>query len=1172
MTFADKGESTDPVTVTVSGAKTVNQLAFTADNRNVTLSGDAITAGTVLKGGDGIVTINSALSVSTALTVNGGVLVLNPTDEVVSDVWTASDEGTLVVYVGSGETTTMSATITAAKLVKRGGGVLMLSSANTIGATSIEGGTIKIGNGACIGSGDIRVSSGGALDVNATYLTNQNQIYIAGNGPDNGGALVNSGSNMGGGSKYWKVELTDDASWGGTGYIHFDSTSVITLNGHTFTKKGTNNFPMRNTTITGPGTIVVAAGTFTHNAGSNILDNVNLEISSTGVLDLKGEAATDVLSVEDFSFAGTINATGTNGKNAALKVNGMLNVNGSQSIPKLELASGSTVKFATAASALTASSAFTFGSGTVTVAFANGVTPTAGVLIDWSGASLQTPPPGNFILNGDFANTHVLTKSATGLSIAKGAASVTTTSGTTPYTTVVAAVQAAAQAGGALEYITILTDGEVSIPMYAYEMNIKNEGGATITISGVSEEYSVDSSTTSGITTYTISPAATEYTWTGTDSYETSQGDTRNWSTEGNWTYGSGKAASRAPTSGDSVVFNDGATVTLDAGVIVAGVEVNGAVSISGTAKELKTTGDITGTGTLTLSDICLSGDGAGITVAPNIHFTNDSEFAGDNTLTITGDVEISGYFKVWGVGANHIIAGTAQINAGANFSSGNTWLIMNGAATVKGAFTTGGTKLKFSKALTIEAGGVTVNGSNVNLDSDTATIVLAGAGATLTDSRGDPIANNKVSTTVADSYVKKTGSTFAVAAKTVVTVSVGSNVSLTINGSAVADGDTLKFAPGDTFTYVATPAANYTANVTVTGGTDNDGTVTVGETAITVAATATHDAVSVSNIAFEYLNDYATAIVTATVSDPTATYKMTVGVNEYTGVVSGTTVTFSNVVTGHSSAYDSVSYEITATDGTSSVVVSGGSGAAPVADVTADWINENATTHGQASAGGSWTNAAAVTYSEGKAAISDNRFVAAEASTASHVVLKFEVCFSSTSEEDVSGEAQAAIKLGEEDSVTTFKVLAPANTWTPVSCAGFTPDASATYKVVLAIDYGNNTYGVTVGNYVMTNSAGVASFPLAANRTSVQTIDFAGSGTLTSMKGDQVEGYMVVDKNGTRYASISAAITAYLEDPTIAPLKVLHNGTAPSGWKIVTEGGVDILKKVAKGLFFMAY
>jgi len=288
-------------------------------------------------------------------------------------------------------------------------------------------------------------------------------------------------------------------------------------------------------------------------------------------------------------------------------------------------------------------------------------------------------------------------------------------------------------------------------------------------------------------------------------------------------------------------------------------------------------------------------------------------------------------------------------------------------------------------------------------------------------------------------------------------------------------------------------------------------------------------------------------------------------------GTVSGSTVTFDVSGIAHTEPYQSSGYNISAKDGETTVTTTGGSGESVAADVAANWINENATTHGQASAGGSWTNA--VTYANGKAEISDNRFEAATPSTASRVVLEFNVCFSATNDADVDGTAQAAIKLGESGGATTFMVLATNAAWTPVSRGDFVPDASATYKVVMTIDYGNGSYGVTVGDNVLTNASGSASFPLAkSGATSVKNIDFAGSGTLTSMKGDQVEGYMVVDKNGTRYSTIDAAIAAYNANPTIGPLKVLHAGTAPSGWSIVNQGGIDILKKLAKGFFFMAY
>jgi len=390
--------------------------------------------------------------------------------------------------------------------------------------------------------------------------------------------------------------------------------------------------------------------------------------------------------------------------------------------------------------------------------------------------------------------------------------------------------------------------------------------------------------------------------------------------------------------------------------------------------------------------------------------------------------------------------------------------------------------------------------------------------------------------------------------------VTVGSGATWSADGVVLyATTATLTVPDGATVPSVVSGVAGYKV--------DADTTTTSGSTVYSLVAKGA----TVSGVTFDYGKDFATATVRATVSGDATTYTLTVGTTDYPGVVDGSTVTFSGVATGHAAAYDNVDYTIAATDGTSPVTVSGGSGAAPVADVTADWINERAasatgTSASAEGAGGMWTNA--VTYTDGKATISDNRFVATEASTASRVVLEFNVCFSSTSDEDVSGEAQAAIKLAEVNSVTTFMVLTNGNNWAAVSNAELTPDASATYKVVLTIDYGNNTYGVTVGNYVMTNSTGSASFSLATSKATVQNIDFVGSGTLTSMKGDQIEGYMVKDGQNHFYATIEAATQAY--NSANGPYTVLHDGTAPSGWKI--DNITKVLTKIAKGLFFMAY
>ena len=315
----------------------------------------------------------------------------------------------------------------------------------------------------------------------------------------------------------------------------------------------------------------------------------------------------------------------------------------------------------------------------------------------------------------------------------------------------------------------------------------------------------------------------------------------------------------------------------------------------------------------------------------------------------------------------------------------------------------------------------------------------------------------------------------------------------------------------------------------------------------------------TVSDVTFTYGADYTTAEVRATITGDATSATLTYGGNTYNAQVSNGTATFTDVAVSRdaNNIYTPVTYEIT----TDAHATTGGSGSAVAAETTS-WFSHNSS----GLSGGAWSNT--VDLTEGPATVEDNTFSATTESTSSRVVLEFNVCFSSASDADVEGEAQAAIKLGESGGATTFMVLASNAAWTPVSRGDFVPDASATYKVVMTIDYGNGSYGVTVGDNVLTNASGSASFQLAASKTSVQNIDFAGSGTLTSMKGDQVEGYMVKDNVGNRYATIQEATQAY--NSANGPYTVLHDGTAPSGWKI--DETTKALIKLAKGFFFMAY
>ena len=451
--------------------------------------------------------------------------------------------------------------------------------------------------------------------------------------------------------------------------------------------------------------------------------------------------------------------------------------------------------------------------------------------------------------------------------------------------------------------------------------------------------------------------------------------------------------------------------------------------------------------------------------------------------------------------------------------------------------------------------------------------VVLTDAAATLTVS-GGVILSPTPTTTVADSYVKQDGSTYLVDAYNTVSFTASN---ATVNrtdalGNAIKDGDTI------TFTIAPDPGYKVTS-VTAGGDTliaDNGVySYTVTADATITVATAQESSVEIGAATFAYGVDYTNATVTVAVTETNASgteYTLTVNGRNYTSTAttaqSGTTVTFTDVEVPRGAAYGTVNYTI---NSDADITTGGGARSAAVENVIADgWINERAasttgTSSSAAGAGGSWTNA--VTYTDGAATITDNRFEATQKSTTSRVVMEFNVCFTATSDGDVSGEAQGALKLGEVNDEATFMVLTNANQWAAVSNVGLTPDPTATNKVVMTFDYANNTYSVSVDDYVLTDGTGSSSFPLAKNNaTGVQDIDFAGTGTLVSMKGDQLEGYMVKDNAGGWYATIEAATQSY--DSANGPYTVLHDGTAPSGWKI--DGSTLI--KVATGLFFMAY
>ena len=1207
--------------------------------------------GAVVKGaGDGNGALNWNISGGGKLVVDGNAQMQASVKILAEQTWTVEvAEGKTLTMSSNGTTATSGATTKTGKGTLnntaeiRNSGLFTVSEGEIV-STKVPAGNVTVASGAKFTIVDTGTSSSPtALDKFTGTGTlelkcNSAHTYYGGESAFAGKVIVNNvGSN---GAHFHGASFSAQPQ--------FEVLGSVTLtdeynNGELYVKNLTGSGDIKtdygpvakvdDVAVDTPRTIKVLqtdettfSGKFTYSDNSykhrNACLNVIGENETTHTLTLSGASTTyGELTIGAYAkVAFTSTGSWINGS-VAVAENGVLESAKADAITKLTLADGATIVFPTSSSTITGITSLTFTSGKTYISFPNGAPDAETTIIDWT--SVGSAPAGEFELVGDVVDTHVLTKGDTGLTIKKGVASVRTTLGVTHYAFVPMARLQAINAGENLVYFTIVSSGDVDIS-YFEGMKIKNAGGANITITGVTSEYSVNTSTTDGITTYSRSNAPTSYVWT--NGYP----DNSNWTVPPNWNVSGGTTAGRYPQAGDTVTFNDGATVTLNESATVAGVEVNGEVSISATAKSLNVSGNITtsSTGTLTLSDVCLASAAAGgITVAPNVNFTSDSELAwassGMGGVTINGDVTFSGSFKAWDTA--HTINGAVTINSYANFSSGNNWLIINGAATVKGAFTAGSTGVKFCDDLIIEDGSITADGSNVNVDSSTVSVVLAGATATFTDSRGEPVADNKVSTTVADSYVKKTDTIFAVAAKRTVTVSADAHSSV----DGVTDGQ--KFVPGEVLTITASADTYYTPTLTVNGEgqtspyelttTDADVTVSVAavldtytitipvvanttvsvsytsggesQTATTAgditvdagtsltatwaavsgyqitagaeqtinpvaaSATLTEPTVAVKPVAvtgatFDYYATYATADVTATVTEA-GSYTLTVGGNSYNATAEAAgNVTFSNVDVSGTDLGGNISYTITETGASGQYESTAAKGSAAA---SSGWMLWNKSEY---AANSSWTtngvaNVTELPYGDNTYASfsGTNTYSAAWVSTGEVVTVTTSVKFGDVADPEmtIDADAQAAVRLFD-DGGDTFQVLTNSalNAWANVSNVSLEPSGEEQYSVEVKLNYSTQTYGVKIGSYelALTDDSTVKSFPLAKAASAMQKVSYLGAGSFISLSGKYVSAGYTADV-GTNGSATNVVVSSDFVNDYLSGIKASEVAAALS-------------------------
>ena len=337
---------------------------------------------------------------------------------------------------------------------------------------------------------------------------------------------------------------------------------------------------------------------------------------------------------------------------------------------------------------------------------------------------------------------------------------------------------------------------------------------------------------------------------------------------------------------------------------------------------------------------------------------------------------------------------------------------------------------------------------------------------------------------------------------------------------------------------------------------------------------------VSITPTSVTYGADFTNVTIVATLSGEgynQATYTLDWNGTPVQATVTrnGTTLTITAPIDAPSSDTEraSATYDIKVNGGTS------GTQNTTVAD-NRNWITEDST-HQEST--GTWETDIAYDGSPAIATVADNTYTASSCSTGDLVTITFEnLCYTEFSDLSVATPAgtQGAFALAETNinaqASTNFCVLVMENenyTWMAADCT-VPAAANVNYTIVMTFDYVSKKYSVKVsdgtneGNLTV---GGQSQFDLCVTKAAVTDFVFKGSGTMSGIKGVDSTCFMAKDGLGNWYTTIAAALASGGNGPFII---LRDTGVeAPNGWQFVTEDGVmKLIKKVAKGLFFMAY
>ena len=283
------GTNTGPSNLTVSGTVSPGSITVSAGTYTFGGSGSIANGGALVVSGTGNLTLGVNYSSTSATTITGGTLQVGAGGTAGTlGSGNVTDNGTLIfnrtdnvaianVIGGSGGVQQM------------GSGTITLSGPNSYsGPTTIAAGSIVITNSNSLGAvpgGSVTVANGATLDISVLTGTanlinfGQKQFFIAGNGFDGQGAIVNRTSALAQQNAFQRIALTGDASIGSASRFDIRSVavggvnqSVLDLAGHTLTDNNTNFIGLVGTDVT-DGNIVVNSGTLDFETTTNVVNN-----------------------------------------------------------------------------------------------------------------------------------------------------------------------------------------------------------------------------------------------------------------------------------------------------------------------------------------------------------------------------------------------------------------------------------------------------------------------------------------------------------------------------------------------------------------------------------------------------------------------------------------------------------------------------------------------------------------------------------------------------------------------------------------------------------------------------------------------------------------------------------------------------------------------------------